>query len=567
MITTPLAELPTRVDVVVIGSGAAGLTAATRAADAGASVVVLEKASQLGGTTAVGGGVLWAPANRLGREAGYADTRQDAMAYLMAAGAGRISEHEAAWYVDGAARAVDYLTEKTRVSLTPLARPDYRLEFPGATQGGRSLDNNAFNVGSVDGLGEVLRPSSYFPLLTMAERDALSGGAPDPGVLASRAASGVRTMGGALIASLLVSALERGVIVAAGARVTSLEYDDGSSQVPGEGSWRVTIGDAVGLAADAVVIASGGFEWSPELQRAFLSHPITPISAPSNEGDGLRLGLELGAAVEDMTAFWGVPVITTPEQVYDGKPSGRMANVEMTLPGSMTIGADGRRFVDEALNYHDVSHVMGALDEHRLVAKGLPAWLVFDRTYLDSYPVAGSTPGTPADWMTEGATIEELATRIGVDPAVLSAQVNDFNEAAARGEDPDFGRGQSPEDRFLGDASVTPNPCLRPLSRAPYYAVPLHCGALGTAGGLATNANAQVVRFDGTVIDGLYAAGNVSATAFRGTYPAGGSTLGPAVTRGFIAGEHLASLLSGRRASTGDASGTPSATDPRKVHS
>lgn len=567
MITTPLAKLPTRVDVVVIGSGAAGLTAATRAADAGASVVVLEKAGQLGGTTAVGGGVLWAPANRLGREAGYADTRQDAIAYLVAAGAGRIPEGEAAWYVDSAARAVDYLAGKTRVSLTPLARPDYRSEFPGATHGGRSLDNNAFDVGSVDGLGEVLRPSSYFPLLTMAERDGLNGGVPDPGLLASRAAAGVRTMGGALVASLLVSALERGVLVATEARVTSLVHDGGASQMPGETGWHVGLGARVDIVADAVVIASGGFEWSSELQRAFLPHPITPISAPSNEGDGLRLGLELGAAVEDMTAFWGVPVITAPEQVYDGKPSGRMGNVEMTLPGSMTIGANGRRFVDEALNYHDVSHVMGALDEHRLVAKGLPAWLVFDRTYLDSYPVAGSTTGTPAGWMTEGATIEDLATRIGVDPAALAGQVRDFNAAAVRGEDPAFGRGQSPEDRFLGDASVTPNPCLRPLTQAPFYAVPVHCGALGTAGGLATNANAQVVRFDGTVIDGLYAAGNVSATAFRGAYPAGGSTLGPAVTRGFVAGEHLASLLPRHRAAPAATDGTPPTTDPRKVHS
>ncbi|WP_417234238.1 FAD-dependent oxidoreductase [Arthrobacter sp.] len=559
MITTPLAELPTRVDVVVIGSGAAGLTAATRAADSGARVVVLEKASQLGGTTAVGGGVLWAPVNRLGREAGFADTRQDAIAYLVAAGQGRIPEAEAAWYVDSSARAVDYLAEKTQVSLTPLARPDYRLEFPGATRGGRSLDNNAFDVGAVDGLGEALRPSSYFPLLTMAERDDLNGGVPDAALLASRAASGVRTMGGALVAGLLVSALQRGVTVAAGARVTSLVHDDGASRVPGAGSWRVTVGedDAVDIVADAVVIASGGFEWSPELQRAFLPHPITPISAPSNEGDGLRLGLELGAAVSDMTAFWGVPVITAPDQVYDGKPSGRMANVEMTLPGSMTIGADGRRFVDEALNYHDVSHVMGALDEHRLAAKGLPAWLVFDRRYLEAYPVAGSTPGTPTGWMSEAATIEDLARRIGVDPATLSAQVDDFNAAAARGEDPDFGRGHSPEDRFLGDASVTPNPCLHPLTQGPFYAVPLHCGALGTAGGLSTNANAQVLRFDGTVIDGLYAAGNVSATAFRGAYPAGGSTLGPAVTRGFVAGEHLAARLPER---------STAATDPRKAN-
>jgi len=570
MITTPLQELPTRVDVAVIGSGAAGLTAATRAAEAGVSVVVLEKARQLGGTTAVGGGVMWAPANWLGLAAGYADSRSEAIAYLKAVGEGRLSDEEVAWYVDSAVRAVDYLTEHTHVSLTPLARPDYRLEFPGATQGGRSLDNVAFDVGAVPGLGEALRPSSYFPLLTMAERDALNGAAPDPALLASRAESGVRTMGGALVAGLLVSALERGVKVASDARVTSLMPDDGEAPAFADLGWRLTVGEGIGaveIVADAVVIASGGFEWSPELQRAFLAHPITPISAPSNEGDGLRLGLGIGAAVAEMTSFWGVPVITPPAQVYDGKPSGRMGNVEMTLPGSLTVGADGRRFVDEALNYHDVSHVMGAIDEHRLMAKGMPAWLVFDHLYLDSYPVAGSTPGTPADWMTEGATVEELAERIGVDPAALAAQVREFNAAAARGQDPEFGRGDSAEDRFLGDASVAPNPCLRPLTEGPFYAVPVHCGALGTAGGLATNLNAQVLRFDGSVIPGLYAAGNVSATAFRGAYPAGGATLGPAVTRGFVAGEHLAAALSGPRGAREAAVGPSTlTTDPRKVN-
>jgi len=534
VITTPVSQLPERVDVVVIGSGAAGLTAATRAAEAGVGVVVLEKAEQLGGTTAAGGGVLWAPANRLGAQAGYADSREDAIAYLGAATDGRVPADDIAWYVDRSGEAVDWLTEHTRVRLVPLARPDYRLGFPGATQGGRSLDNAAFDVGAVPGLREALRPSSYFPLLTMAERDELNGAAPDPALLADRAEAGVRTMGGALVASLLVSAVERGVLVSSGARVTGLDRD-------GEG-WAVTVGGRR-LLAGSVVLASGGFEWSPELRSAFLPHPVTPISAPSNEGDGLRLGLTLGAAVDQMTTFWGVPVITAPEQRYDGRPSGRMANVEMTLPGSLTVGADGRRFVDEALNYHDVSHVMGSIDEHRLQPKGLPAWLILDRRYLDSYPVAGSTPGEPTPWMVQADTIGALAEAIGVEPTSLADEVRRFNADAARGEDTAFGRGSSAEDRFLGDAAVTPNPCLRPLQDGPFYAVPLHCGALGTSGGLATDHHGRVLRFDGSRIQGLYAAGNVSATVFRGAYPGGGSTLGPAVTRGFAVGEHLASTL------------------------
>lgn len=534
MITTPVEELPPTVDVAVIGSGAAGLTAATRAAETRGRVVVLEKASQLGGTTAVGGGVIWAPANSLAEAVGFEDSRENAISYVQSATEGALTAEETAWYVDTAFEAVDYLTSRTRVSLTPLARPDYRLEWPGATQGGRSLDNNAFDVGGAPGLREVLRPSSYFPLLTMAERDDLNGGAADPDLLEHRAETGVRTMGGALAASLLVSALDREVEVSLDAPVTAPERRE-------DDRWHLVVGDGTELVADAVVIASGGFEWSQKLRASFLPHPITPISAPSNEGDGLELGLRLGGAVTDMTTFWGVPVITAPDQIYDGRPSGRMGNVEMTLPGSITIGADGKRFVNEALNYHDAARVFGATDATRLAPKGDPAWLVFDRTFLDSYPVAGSTPGRPAEWMVEADTVEALAEAIDVDPTGLGDQVARFNTDSAAGVDTEFGRGSMPQDRFLGDATVTPNPCLRPLTEGPFYAVPLSCGALGTSGGLVTDEHGRVLDFSGAVITGLYAAGNVSASVFHGAYPGGGSTLGSAVVRAFAAGRHIAS--------------------------
>jgi 3-oxosteroid 1-dehydrogenase len=540
VILTPVNELPRSTDVLVIGSGAAGLTAATRAAET-ADVVVLEKAAQLGGTTAAGGGVLWAPANELGRAAGYEDSRQEGIDYLLAATESKMSEEDAAWYVDRIGDAVTWLTSNSRVNLVPLARPDYRLTYPGSTQGGRSLDNAAVDVGSVPGLREALRPSSYFPLLTMEERDNLNGAAPDPDLLASRAADGVRTMGGALAASLLLSALDRGVKVASSARVTGLER--------GEAGWTITVNDGESVITAAnVVVASGGFEWNTELQSAFLPHPITPISAPSNEGDGLLLGLRAGAAVDQMTTFWGVPVITPPTQTYDGHPSGRMGNVEMTLPGSIVVGSDARRFVNEAMDYHGTSEVMGSIDAHSMSRAGIPAWLIFDRTYLDSYPVAGSTVGQAADWMVTAESIEALAAELGLDAETLAATVARFNEAAERGEDPDFGRGASAEDRFLGDDAVTPNPCLRALATGPFHAVPLHIGALGTSGGLSTDADARVLDFTGAPIPGLFAAGNVSATPFGGAYPGGGSTLGPAVLRGFVAGEYLAAHATGTEA-------------------
>ncbi|MDQ0376731.1 hypothetical protein FB470_000725 [Amycolatopsis thermophila] len=230
-----------------------------------------------------------------------------------------------------------------------------------------------------------------------------------------------------------------------------------------------------------------------------------------------------------MTAVWGVPVLTPPTARYDGHPSGRMGNVEMTLPGSLTVDATGRRFVNEALNYHDLNRAFGAI--------GSSAFLVFDRAYLDRYPVAGAT--SPQPWMIQADSLGELARAAGIGPALV-ATVEEFNAGARRGEDPVFGRGRSPQDRHLGDPAITPNPCLAPVERPPFFAVPVHAGVLGTAGGLATDADGRVVDHDGLPIPGLYAAGNCAATLFRDTYPGGGATLGSAVVRAYRAGRHLA---------------------------
>ena len=539
-VLTPAEDLAPAYDVVVAGSGAAGLVAAVRAADAGLSVLVAEKAALLGGTTAAGGGVMWAPNNHLAARAGFSDSHERAVDYLTEAAGHVLSAEEIDWYVRTAPRAVDYLTGSTRVSMTPIARPDYHLEWNGAADGGRGLDNNAFDPSGYPGMAEAIRPSSYFPLLTMTERDELNGRAPDPELLSKRAKTGVRTMGGALVGRLLASALDRGVHIAAAAPVEDL--------VRTGSGWMVTLGedDSTGaggsrtLAAAAVVLASGGFEWNPRLRQAFLPFPVTPISAPSNEGDGLELGLKAGAAVADMTAIWGVPVISAPAHRYDGRQSGRMGNVEMTLPGSITVNAAGKRFVNEALNYHDACRVFASVDPHTGRQQNNPAWLVFDSAYLSKYPVAGSTPGSPAEWMTSAATVEELARKLGVNPAGLSETVARFNKDAAAGVDTEFHRGATPQDRFLGDSGNTPNPCLAPLATGPFHAVPISAGVLGTSGGLETDFDGRVLDRRGNPIAGLYAAGNVAASVFRNNYPGGGATLGSAITRAFAVGEHLA---------------------------
>ncbi|MFP3462219.1 FAD-dependent oxidoreductase [Arthrobacter globiformis] len=535
---TPAGNISGTYDVVVAGSGAAGLVAAVRSADAGLRVLVVEKAALLGGTTAAGGGVMWAPNNHLARQAGYRDSHEDGVAYLTEAAGHVLTPAEVEWYVSTAPRAVAYLDAETRLSLTPIARPDYHMEWRGAADGGRGLDNGAFDPSEFPGLAEAIRPSSYFPLLTMTERDRLNGRAADPELLARRAATGVRTMGGALAGSLLASALDRGVEIAVSAPVDDLARDGDK--------WTVTLGGAAAsktISAAAVVLASGGFEWNPRLRRAFLPFPVTPISAPSNEGNGLELGLKAGAAVADMTAIWGVPVISEAAHEYDGVRSGRMGNVEMTLPGSITVNAAGKRFVNEALNYHDACRVFASVDPATGRQQNNPAWLVFDAAYLAKYPVAGSSAGSPADWMTAADSLAELAGRVGIDPAGLAATVARFNADAAQGVDTEFHRGATPQDRFLGDAANTPNPCLAPLTTAPFYAVRISAGVLGTSGGLDTDFNGRVLDRHRQPIPGLYAAGNVSAGVFRNNYPGGGATLGSAITRAFAVGEHLATHL------------------------
>ncbi|MEQ3553336.1 FAD-dependent oxidoreductase [Pseudonocardia nematodicida] len=516
-----------RYDVVVAGSGAAGLTTAVAAASAGLSVLVVEKAERLGGTSAVGGGVIWAPGNHLMADAGFTDSADDARAYLAAGSDGRMSGAEIDGYVRAAPEAVRFLT-RAGVRMRTLARPDYHPEWAGAARG-RGLDQDAFDPRPWPGLAELLRPPTYFPPITMSERDLLAGAAPDPALLAQRRADGVRTMGGALVGRLVVAALGAGVEIVAGSPVTGLDRDG-----PG---WTVTVGDAP-VAARSVVLASGGFEWDPALRAEHLAYPVTPISAPSNTGDGLRLGLAAGAAVDEMTAVWGVPVITPPDAVYDGMPSGRMGNVEMTMPGSITVDAAGRRFVNEATNYHDLNRAFDGVAH--------PTFLVFDRSYAERYPVAGAVAGE-APWITRADDLASLARAVGVDPDGLAGTVAEFNRHARDGEDPEFGRGASPQDRHLGDPAVTPNPCLAPLETPLFHAVPVHAGVLGTAGGLATDADGRVLGRDGAPLEGLFAAGNCAATLFRDLYPGGGATLGSAVVRAHRAGTRIARDLTPAR--------------------
>lgn len=533
-----VADWPEELDVLVLGSGCAGMTAALVAADGGALVGVVEKHDKLGGTTAAGGGVMWAPNNHLMGQRGFTDSEEAAAEYIRAATKGKLSDEEIAWYIKNAAEAVLFLDEKTRVDYAPLNRPDYHREWPGSTEGGRGLDHKPFDPSVVPGLVEAVRQPTYLPLITMDERDHLHGAAPDPQLLKDRANQGVRTMGGALSSAMIASAWDAGIRIAAGTAASSLQRT--------ESGWEVLLIDASlqrTITAKHVVIASGGFEWSKELTSTLLKFPITPISAPSNTGDGLKLGIGVGAAFTETTDIWGVPVITAHGAEYDGQQSGRMGNVEATLPGSIVVNKLGKRFVNEALNYHDFSRVFANIDPEESDFANIPAYLVMDSSFTSKYPVAGHqtfTSGAEAPaWMVQADTLEELAAKLGVDAAGLASTVSRFNDDARTGVDSEFSRGATEQDRHLGDPSNTPNPCLAPLESGPFYAIELHPGVLGTAGGLQTDLDGEVLGWDGLPLGGLYAAGNCSATVFKDAYPGGGATIGSAITRAYAVGKHV----------------------------
>lgn len=521
-------SLERTVDVAVVGSGAAGLVAACRAADGGCSVIVLEKADLLGGTSAVSGGVMWMPDNPLMGEA-FPDSEEEALAYLTATTGDRVPAERLRWYVATSREAVRWLDDETLVRLVALPRPDYHTERPGAARG-RGLDNLPFDGGEHPGLTARIRTPTYFPTVTMAERDAMAATGIDTELVARRDAEGTRTMGGALVAALVASAEGRGVEIVAGFSVDDLRRTDAG--------WTVS-GPAGAITARAVVLASGGFEWNSRLQDAFLPNPVTPISAPSNTGDGLELGLAAGAAVATMRSVWGVPVLQDPTHVYDGKPSGRMANVELTLPGSVMVNGAARRFVNEAVNYHDLNKAFRTIDPSTGDFANMPAWLVVDSAYVSRYSIGGTPAGRVPSWATSAATLDGLATACGMDPAALTATVVEFNRHAAGGRDPLFHRGESAQDRHLGD-NRQPHPCLAPLTEPPYHAIPIRPGTLGTCGGLVTDDDGRVLDREERPIDGLFAAGNVSATVFADAYPGGGATLGSAVTRAYAVGSALA---------------------------
>jgi succinate dehydrogenase/fumarate reductase flavoprotein subunit len=540
------------VDVVVVGSGAAGLTAAVVAADGGCAVEVLEKAELVGGTSAFSGGMVWIPLNHHQAGAGVEDDRAAAIDYIKGLTQGREPDPELIEvFVDRAAEAVAYIEAHTGVRLQ-IARSwsDYYADRPGGVLFGRSLDNAPIAVRELLGdWYDRMRRGPHMPATLTEDEVATFGHNPDPrghsedgidfaALAQERGVAGIATMGQALVAGLLQGAVERDAItITTSAPVRRLVVEDGAvvgvvaSGPEGEVAIRARRG---------VLLASGGFEWNAELVQAFLGvSEIVPMSPPGNEGDGLLMAMELGARLANMTMGWGLPVTYDGTSTLDGRPLGN-PNVPRHQPGAIMINRMGRRFVNEGISYQEFQKVFRTFDPvTQSYPNQAPVWAVFDARVRAHVYSGDFVPDAPAPaWVKESPTLAGLAAEIGVDPDVLVAEVERWNANVAGGSDPDFGRGTVwTEGWTTGGPSAAD--ALAPIGDGPYYAMPVHDGYLGTSGGVALDPDGRVRAARGGVIAGLYGAGNVAASIFGPAYPGGGSSLCQGVTFGYLAARHM----------------------------
>jgi 3-oxosteroid 1-dehydrogenase len=547
-------------DLVVVGSGAAGMTAALTAALHGLRAVVIEKTEYFGGSTARSGGGVWIPGNAVLRRAGICDTPEEASAYLAHVAGESVPASLREAFLEHGPVMLDLVLANTPVQFAWVPNyADYYPEAPGGKASGRSIEPVPLDARVLGAELTHLRPP-YLPApagitVTQANYRWMSLGTSHPRAIWTTARVTGRmimtkarkrtllSMGQALTTGLRAGLAKADVPVWLNTPMTGLVIEDG--RVTGVQATRD--GEPLVVrAARGVILASGGFEMNDEMRQRYQRAPIGTewtVGSPGNTGEGIAAGEAAGGVLELMDDAWWGPSIPLPRGPV-------FCLAERSLPGSIFVNAAGERFMNEAAPYVDAVHVM--YEKHTEDNPHIPCWMITDQRYRNRYVFTGMPPRKPLPrrWYAGGAvfradTLAELAGQIGVPPDGLAKTVEKFNDFARAGKDEDYGRGDSAYDRYYGDPNCKPNPNLAALTQAPFYAIKMVPGDLGTKGGLRTDERARVLRADGTVIDGLYAAGNTSAMVMGRSYAGPGATIGPAMTFGYLAALDAAGALPG----------------------
>ncbi|OXM45770.1 FAD-binding protein [Amycolatopsis alba] len=537
-------------DFVIVGSGGGGMTAALTAHDAGLSSVVVEKASRYGGSTGISGGGIWIPNNPTLRERGHDDSRQSIRRYLDVLTEGKVPAARLDAYVDHGPAAMELLGRSKWWKLVwTKGYADYHPEYEGGRPLGRSVEPKPFDTRKLKADEAFQRPNSMKgPLglwitakdyhdLAMVKRTWQ--GRRASLVAAWRVTSNLvrrrhmATGGRALVARLRMALKDAGVPLWLKAPMTELVVEEG--RVDGIAITREGRTEYI-RARRGVLLACGGFDHNPVMREQYLPDGASAdhsLGAKENTGDGIKAGAALGASLGFMDDAWWMPSVEHPSGATIPLVS------ERAIPGQIIVSQDGRRFTNEASPYVNFVH-------DQIEGKHFETWCVMDAKARARYPFAQILPGMPfpeafykSGLVHRAETVAALAREIGIAEDRLVATVDRFNGFARAGADEDFHRGESAHDRYYGDPTLK-NPNLDVIDKAPFYAVRIQLGDLGTKGGLVCDEHSRVLREDGTAIAGLYATGNATASVMANEYAGPGATIGPSIVFGYVAARHAA---------------------------
>ena len=555
-------------DLVIVGSGGGSMCAALAAKRLGKRALIVEKQHLIGGSTGYSGGVWWIPNNHVMKRAGSSDSLDDARRYFASTvthyGPGSSPARREAFLRQGP-HMVEFLEREGMKFVYADGWSDYYDERDGGKARGRSLLAENFDLNE---LGEwAAKLSIYkgpalpmspaeFPTLFLAKRN--MAGKKMAATLALRLLKdkllGRRTLaaGAAIQGRMLQMALREQLPIWTEAPLQRLvtEVDRVTGVVVARGGRELRV-----QARDGVLLNTGGFSRNAEMRRRFGPQPSSAEWTNANLGDtgeAIEMAMALGAAVDCMDEAWWVVTSLGPDGkppkaggwATDGQALPFMHHLDLSLPFSIMVDQLGERFCDEAGAYMEIGQRM--YQRHKETEKAVPAWVIMDSRQREYYPWGTASPGqVPKEWLDSGymikaGSIDELAARTGIDGTGLKRTLERFNRFCATGVDEDYGRGSRAFDNAHGDPTVRPNPNLGPIERAPFYAVRMYPGDVGTAGGMVTDEHARVLREDGSPIPGLYATGNCTASVVGRCYPGAGASIGASFVFGYVAAHHSA---------------------------